>query len=117
MSVQEGQSLPIPVAHAFRPEVCSPSGVVPVGAKTLTPGRGELQNAALRGIRAEGKRRAAVAARRSATWPFSQECTNYRNSGMKIMVAFPRVTIPESAVSRARLRLRGARWRSVSSTI
>lgn len=43
--------LHIPVAPAFRPEVCSRSGVVTVGAKTLTPGRGELQNAVLRGLR------------------------------------------------------------------
>jgi len=34
----------IPVAQAFRPEVCSCCGVVAVEAKTLTSGRGELQN-------------------------------------------------------------------------
>ena len=32
------------VAQAFRLEVCSCCGVVTVGAKTLTPGIGELQN-------------------------------------------------------------------------
>jgi hypothetical protein len=34
----------IPVAQTLRPGVCSCCGVVVVGAKTLTPGRGELQN-------------------------------------------------------------------------
>jgi hypothetical protein len=34
----------IPVAQAFRPELRSRRRVVAVGAKTLTPGRGELQN-------------------------------------------------------------------------
>ncbi len=36
----------IPVAQAFRPEDCSRCGVVAVRAKTLTPGKGELQNLA-----------------------------------------------------------------------
>ena len=53
ISVQ-GQSLQIPLAQAFRTEVCLRSGVVTVGAKTLTPGRGEQQNAALRGLRQKG---------------------------------------------------------------
>jgi hypothetical protein len=39
-----GRRAHIPVAQAFRLEVCSCCGVVTVGAKTLTPARGELQN-------------------------------------------------------------------------
>jgi hypothetical protein len=64
-----GPVVNIPVAQAFRPEVYSRSGAVTVGAIPLTlEGKGPVTDC--------DAVRAAVAARRSASWPFSQECAN-----------------------------------------
>ena len=94
-SVQERQSLPIPVAHAFRPEVCSPSGVVTV-AKPSPPERVSYRMRCCVGSGQKGNdgQRLPPVAR-----PPGLSARNVRitgNSGMKIIVAFPRVTIPKA---------------------
>lgn len=53
----------IPVAQAFRTEACSCCGVDAVEAKTLTPGRGELQNPSVHLARKLPEYRRALPAR------------------------------------------------------
>jgi hypothetical protein len=69
ISVQECQSLHFPVAQAFRPEVCSRSGVVTVGGKTRTPWKGRATECG--GAWAPGRREVTGSG-------FLPGCANYR---------------------------------------